>query len=134
MWGGVGRSGSPTPRSIISTPFLCCSAFISSIRAKRYGGRFSIRDAYIGALVLALYSIEFTSRVYDRYFSTPGITPATIHNNTCAMLAGRIRLIIQEPEIHRHGRAWKQGGRTGDLRDTLYSPRNEVAGDCPCAP
>src|SRR5208337_395122 len=62
MWGGVGRSGSPTPRSMMSTPFFCCSAFISSIRAKRYGGRLSIRDAYIGTLVWVLYSIEFIFR------------------------------------------------------------------------
>src|SRR4030067_1622772 len=43
---GVGRSGSPIPRSIRSIPFCLISPFFLSISAKRYGGICSTRFAF----------------------------------------------------------------------------------------
>src|SRR5918996_1188686 len=45
MGPGVGKSGSPTPRLMISTPRAIAFCFISSIAANRYGGRLLIRPA-----------------------------------------------------------------------------------------
>ena len=35
IWGGVGRSGSPIPKLMTSTPFFTCSCFIRSSSANR---------------------------------------------------------------------------------------------------
>src|ERR671919_2222229 len=40
---GVGRSGSPMPRLMMSTPRAMAFCFISSIAANRYGGKVLIR-------------------------------------------------------------------------------------------
>src|SRR4029450_1131118 len=45
MWGGVGRSGSPTPLSMRSAPRARASRFFLSISAKRYGGSLRRRSA-----------------------------------------------------------------------------------------
>src|SRR6266542_3700871 len=45
MKSGVGRSGSPTPKEITSTPAALAAATFLSISAKRYGGRAAMRCA-----------------------------------------------------------------------------------------
>src|SRR5439155_2015499 len=45
MCGGVGVSGSPTPKLMTSTPAARFAVIFLSISAKRYGGRLSMRPA-----------------------------------------------------------------------------------------
>ncbi len=45
MKSGVGRSGSPMPRLVMSMPFAATSALALSMAAKRYGGTVDRRSA-----------------------------------------------------------------------------------------
>src|SRR5581483_7360778 len=49
--GGVGRSGSPTPRLITSRPAAMAAFFFLSLSAKRYGGSFCRRSDFTNGVV-----------------------------------------------------------------------------------